>query len=90
MLQQLPEHGGGTSKKDRSTWLVSALLRMGYGCLTPTDMALSMCEMSVELKMSGASNPMTLLRMALLRVSLVIQGGEEERMNGFSRAFVFL
>ena len=49
MLQRLPEHGGGTTKRDRISWIVGALFRMAYGCLTPTDVALSVCELAVEL-----------------------------------------
>ena len=41
VLQRLPEHDGGTSKNDRLSWLVGALFRMAYGCLTPTDVPLS-------------------------------------------------
>ena len=49
VLQRLPEHGGGTTKRDRISWIVGALFRMAYGCLTPTDVALSVCELAVEL-----------------------------------------
>ena len=64
--QRLPKHGGGTSKRDGLSWLIGALFRMVYGCLTPTDMALSACELAVELRLSAATNPRTLLRSALI------------------------
>ena len=36
VLQRLPEHGGGTIKRDRQSWIAGALFRMAYGCLTLT------------------------------------------------------
>ena len=63
---------------------------MVYGCLTLTDVALSVCELAVELQLSAATNPRTLLRMALLRVGVVLQERKEERMKEFSRTFVSL
>ena len=33
----------------RLSWLIGALFRMVYGCLTPTDVALSVCELTLEL-----------------------------------------
>ena len=64
----------------------------GPAILTPTDdiVALLVCEMAVELELSGASNPRTLLRAALIRVSLIIQERKEERMEKVSRTLVFL
>ena len=85
VVQRLPEHGGGTSKKDRLSWLVGALFRMVYGCLIPADVALSVCDMAVELELSGASNPRTLLRMALIRVSVIIYRKERRRGRKSSR-----
>ena len=90
MLQRLPEQGGGTSKRDRLSWLIGALFRMVYGFLTPTDVALSVCELAVELQLSAAKFHMTLLRMALLRVSVILQEGKEERMKESLRTFVSL
>ena len=90
VLQRLPEHGGGTSKKDRLPWVVGALFRMVYDCLTPTVVALSVYAMTMELELSGGANPRTLLRIALLRMSLIIQEEKEERMEEFSRTVVFL
>ena len=42
VLQRLPEQGGGTSKRDRLSWLIGALFRLACGCLTctPTDVTL--------------------------------------------------
>ena len=38
-----------TTKRDRLSWIIGALFRMVYGCLTPTDVALSVCKLAVEL-----------------------------------------
>ena len=51
---------------------------MGYGCLTPTDVALSGCELAVELQLFAATNPRTLLRSALIRVGVILQERNEE------------
>ena len=77
VLQRLHKHGGGirTSKKDRLSWLIGALFRMVYGCLPPTGVALLACEMAVELEVSAASNPRTLLRMAMISRGGVRWGG---------------
>ena len=80
MLQRLPEHGGGTTRQDRLSWIVGALFRMAYGCLTPTDVALSVCELAVELELSGTASPRCFLRAALLGVSVIILEMQEERM----------
>ena len=90
MPQRLPEHGGGTSRRDRLSWIVGALLIMVYGCLTPRDVALSVCKLAVELQLAAASNPRTLLRTALIKVSVIILERKEERMREFSRTFVSL
>ena len=90
MLQRLPEHGGGTTKNDRMSWIVGALFRMGYGCLTPTDGPLSVCKLAVELELSGTISPERLLRVALLRVGVIILEMQEERMKEFLGTFVFL
>ena len=90
MLQRLPDQGGGTIKRDRLSWLIGALFRMSYGCLTTMNVALLVCELAVELQLSAATNPMTLLRMALLRVSVILLERKEERMKEFSGAFVSL
>ena len=63
---------------------------MAYGCLTLTDVALLVCELAVELQLSAGKSPRTLLRMALLRVSVIPQKGKEERMKEFLRTFVSL
>ena len=91
MLQRLPEHSGGTAKRDRLSWIVGALFRMAYGC----HVALSACELAVELELSGTTSPRCLLRVALLRVSVnIMEFGslemQEERMKEFSGTFVFL
>ena len=90
VLQQLPDHGGGTTKRDRMSWIVGALFRMVYGCLAPTAVALSVCELAVELELSGTTSPRSLLRVALLRVGVIILEMQEERMKEFSGTFVFL
>lgn len=61
---------------------------MAYGCLIPTDVALSVRELAVEIQLSAAKSPMTLLRMALLRVSVILQEGKEEKMKEFSRTLI--
>ena len=83
MPELIFEHGGGTSKRDGLSWLIAigALFRTVYGCLTATDVTLSVCEMEVELQLSAATNPRTLLRIALLRVSVILQERKEERMK---------
>ena len=90
VLRRLPEHGDGTTKRDRMSWIVGALFRMAYGCLTPTDVALSVCELAVELELSGTASPRCLLGVALLRVSVIILEMQEERMKEFSGTLVFL
>ena len=91
ILQRLPEHGGGTTKRDRLSWIVGALFRMVSGCLTPIDVALSVCKLAVELELSGTSSPRGLLRVALVRVGVIIlERMEEERMKEFSGTLVFL
>ena len=92
ILQRLPEHGGGTSKRDRLSWIIGTLFRIVYGCLTPTDVALSVCKLAVELELSRTSSSRGLLRVALLRVSVIILESmeEDERMKEFSGTFVFL
>ena len=90
VLPRLPEHGGGTTKRDRMSWIMGALFRMAYGCLKPTDLALSVCELAVELELSGTTSPRWLLRVALLRVSVIKLEMQEEWMKEFSGTFVFL
>ena len=49
-----------------------------------------MCELAVELELSGTTSPRSLLRVALLRCGVIILEMQEERIKGFSGAFVFL
>ena len=50
-----------------------------------------MYKLAVELELSGTSSPMSLLRVALVRVGVIIlERQEEERMKEFSGTFVFL
>ena len=63
---------------------------MAYGCHTPTDVAILVCEMEVELESSGTASPKCLLRIALLRVRVIILVKQEERMKEFSSTFVLL
>ena len=72
------------------SWIVGALFRMGYGCLTPTDGPLSVCKLAVELELSGTSSSKGLLRVALVRVGVIILEMQEERMKEFLGTFVFL
>ena len=65
VLQRLSEHDGGTTKRDRLSWIVGALFRMAYGCLTPTDVALLVCELTIELELDGTAISQGLLRIAL-------------------------
>ena len=51
-------------------------------------MALSVCELAVELQLSAVTDPMTLLRRALTRVSVILQESEEGRIKEFLRTFV--
>ena len=91
ILQRLHQRGGGTTKRDRLSWIVVALFRIVYGCRKPTDGALAVCKLAVELELSGTSSPRGLLRVALVRVGVIIlERMEEERMKQFSGTFVFL
>ena len=54
-------------------------------------MALSVCKLAVELELSRTSSSRGLLRVALLRVSVIIlESMEEGKMKEFSGTFVFL
>ena len=80
-------------KRGRMSWIMGALFKMIYVCLTPTDVALSVCELAVELELSGTTSPRCLLRVALLRAAagvIIILEMQEERMKEFSGTFVFL
>ena len=48
------------------------------------------CALAVELQLSAATNPMTLLRMALLKVRVILLERKEERIKEFSRTVVSL
>ena len=74
MLQQLPGHGGGTTKRDRLSWINGAVFRIVYGRLTPTDADLPVCGLAVELELSGTSRPKGLMRVVLVRAG-VARGG---------------
>ena len=86
VLQRLPEHGGGTAERDRLSWIIGVLFRMAYGCLAPTDVALSVCELAVELELSGTSSPRYLLGVAPGAIAkgecdhTGNSGGEDERV----------
>ena len=69
VLLRMPGVGGGTTKRDRLSLLVGAVYRMVQGCSTPRDLMLSVVEMSVEFVLSTCSNSLSLVRMALFRVS---------------------
>ena len=61
------------------------------GRFTPTDVALAVCKLTVKLELSGTSSPRGLLRVALVRVGVIIlERMEEERMKEFLGTFVFL
>ena len=72
------------------SWIVGALFRMVYGCLTPTDVALSVCKLAVELELSGTTSRKSLLRVALLRVGVIILEMQEEKMKEFYAGCVLI
>ena len=49
-----------------------------------------MCELAVELELSGTTSPRGLLRVTLLRVGVIILEMQEGGTEEFSGAFVFL
>ena len=69
MLLRMTGVCGGTTKRDRRSLLVGAVYRMVQGCYPPRDLMLSVVEMSVEFVISTRSNSLSLVRMALFRVS---------------------
>ena len=71
--------------------MAQAMVVIVYGCLITTDVALSVCELAVELELSRTSSSRGLLRVALLRVGVIIlERMEDTRMKEFSGTLVFL
>ena len=69
MLLRMPGVGEGTTKRNRMSLLVGAVYRMVQGCFTSRDLMLSVVEMSVDFVGSTCSDSLSLVRMALFRVS---------------------
>ena len=54
---------------------------MVQGCCTPTDLMLSVVEMSVEFVISAHSNSLSLVRMALFRLSKATENETKARVK---------
>ena len=81
MLLRMPSVGGGTSKRERLSLLVGAVYRMVQGCYTPMDLMLLVVEMSVEFVISTRANSLSLVRMALFRVSKATENDTNARVK---------
>ena len=79
MLLRMPGGGGGTTKRDRLSLLVGAVYRMVQGCFTPRDLLLPVVEMSAEFVLRTCSNSLSLVRMALFRVSKATENDTKAR-----------
>ena len=90
VLLRLPSVGGGTTKRDRLSLLVGAVYRMVQGCFTPRDLMLSVVEMSVEFVISTCSNSLSLVRMALHRVSKATEKDTNVRVKLLSETLMGL
>ena len=79
-------------KRDRSSLLVGAVYRMVQGCFTPRDLIimLSVVEMSVEFVLSTCSNSLSLVRMALYRVSKATENDTNARVKLLSETLMGL
>ena len=90
VLLRMPSVGGGTTKRDRLSLLVGAVYRMVQGCFTPRDLMLSVVEMSVEFVISTCSNSLSLVRMALHRVSKATEKDTNVRVKLLSETLMGL
>ena len=90
MLLRMPGVGGGTAKRDRLSLLVGAVYRMVQGCSSPRDLMLSVVEMSVECVVSTCSNSLSLVRMALFRVSNAPENETNARVKLLSETLMGL
>ena len=90
MLLRMPSVGGGTTKRDRMGLLVGAVYRMVQGCYTPRDLVLPVVEMSVEFVLSTCSNSLSLVRMALFRVSKATENDTKARVKLLSETLMGL
>ena len=86
----MPSVGGDTTKKGRLGLLVGTVHRMVQGCYTPMDLMLSVVEMSVEFVLSTCSNSLSLVRMALYRVSNATENDANARVKMLSGALLGL
>jgi hypothetical protein len=86
----MPGVGGGTTKRDRLSLLVGTVYRMVQGCYTPRDPTLSVVEMSVEFVLSTCSNSLSLVRMALFRVSKATENDAKVRVKMLSETLMGL
>ena len=82
--------GGGTTKRDRLSLLVGAFCRMVQGCYTPRDLMLSVVEMPVEFMLSACPNSLSLVRMALFRVSKATEDDTKARVKLLSETLMGL
>ena len=90
MLLRMPGVGGGTTERDRLSLLVGTVYRMVQGCYTPRDLMLSVVEMSVEFAISTCSNSLSLVRMALHRVSKATEKDTNVRVKLLSETLMGL
>ena len=92
MLLRMPGVGGGTTKRDRLSLLVGAVYRMVQGCFTPRDLMLSVVEipLSVEFVLSTCSNSLSLVRMALFRVSKATENDTKAKVKLLSETLMGL
>ena len=88
MLLRMPSVGGGTTKRDRLSLPVGAVYRMVQGCYTPRDLMLSVVEMSMEFVISTHSNSLSLVRMALFRVSNATENETKARVKLLSETLM--
>ena len=86
----MPSVGGGTTKGDRLSLLVGAVYRMVQGCYAPRDLMLSVAEMAVEFVISTHSNSLSLVRMALFRVSKATENETKARFQLLSETLMGL
>ena len=88
ILLRMPGVGGGTTKRDRLSLLVGDVYRMVQGCYTPRGLILSMAEMSVGFVISTRPNSLSLVRMALFRVSKATENETKARVKLLSETLV--